>query len=117
MTSSGASWSHFTWGWPGLSFWPGKNSITLPPAWAVFSIASNTVNRLKVYAWQPIAKAPLRYSSGIAPAKTVSDTTKGVRTMESGMAMDFISFGRGDLDRANCIANAARCQSQKGGDT
>src|ERR1043166_5468235 len=32
-------WSHLT-GSSELSFWPGKNSITLPPAWAVFSIAS-----------------------------------------------------------------------------
>src|SRR5437588_400254 len=42
--------------------------MVLPPACAVFSMASNTLNRLKVYAWQPTANPPILAPSGIGAA-------------------------------------------------
>src|SRR5947209_16053814 len=65
MVSSEALWSQATAGSSLLNFCPGKNSITFPPAAAVFSIASKTVYRLNVYAWQPMKNPPVLYSSGI----------------------------------------------------
>src|SRR6185436_6744855 len=41
-------------------------SISLPPACAVFSIASKTVNRVNVHAWQPMPQPPCLDSSGTA---------------------------------------------------
>src|SRR5881628_1856240 len=38
------------------------------PVWAVFSIASKAVYLLKLHAWQPTAKPPSLYSSGIGAA-------------------------------------------------
>src|SRR4051794_14929275 len=69
MTDSGAAWLNLTaFGSsfaPGASRWSGKNSITFPPAFSVFSIASNTLNWLNVHAWQPSAKPLILQSSGI----------------------------------------------------
>src|SRR5438105_14991639 len=42
--------------------------MVLPPACAVFSMASNTLNRLKVYAWQPTANPPIFAASAIGAA-------------------------------------------------
>src|SRR5437867_7961840 len=64
--------------------------MTLAPVSAVFSMASITVNRLKVYAWQPIAKPPVLYSSGIFSANMVSDTSMGVRATQKVRAIRFI---------------------------
>src|SRR5271169_6052132 len=44
--------------------------MVLPPASAVFWMASNAEKRLKVYAWQPTKKSPTRQSSGTGAATT-----------------------------------------------
>src|SRR5438094_2530029 len=80
--------------------------MTFPPACAVFSIASNTLNRLKVYAWQPMAKPPVLQSSGIFSAHTVGDTSSGVSATQRLRSKNFIGFS--DLFWIGRIATSKR---------